>query len=56
MRRERQGESLVAGRNLYMYILEKDVWKHRGGGKISEIIDETNSLEEVSSFFLYDYL
>jgi hypothetical protein len=27
-----------------------------GGEKISEIIDETSSLEEVSSFFLYDYL
>jgi hypothetical protein len=40
-----------------MYILEKDVWKQGGGrGKISEIIDETSSLEEESSFFLYDYL
>jgi hypothetical protein len=29
----------------------------RGGGKkISEIIDETSSLEDLSSFFLYDYL
>lgn len=33
------------------------MWKQGGRKKkISEIIDETSSLEEVSSFFLYDYL